>query len=103
MRTRDLDGDNEREQHCEALGDAIAEAIPAPAPGAPGPLADDVARALSRRPRLKLRPAWKWAPALAAGLAAAAFFVIPVLRTQPLGYELSGTSPRATQRVHRRR
>jgi len=91
MRTRDLDGDIEREQHCEALGDAIAEAIPAPAPGAPGPLADDVARALSRRPRLKLRPAWKWAPALAAGLAAAAFFVIPVLRTQPLGYELSGT------------
>jgi ferric-dicitrate binding protein FerR (iron transport regulator) len=91
MRTGDLDGDIEREQRCEVLGDAVAEAIPTPAPGAPGPLADDVARALSRRRRLKLRPAWKWAPALALGMAAAAFFVIPVLRPQPLGYELSGT------------
>jgi len=92
MRTGDLDGDIEREQHCEALGDAVAEAIPAPAPGAPGPLADDVARALSRRPRLKLRPAWKWAPALALGMTAAAFVVIPMVRPQPpLAYELSGT------------
>ncbi|HXU03448.1 MAG TPA: FecR family protein, partial [Polyangia bacterium] len=57
----------------------------------PGPLADDVARALSRRPRLKLRPAWKWAPALALGMTAAAFVVIPMVRPQPLGYELSGT------------
>src|SRR5262245_22195453 len=91
MRIDDLDGDIEREQRCEVLGDAVAEAIATPAPGAPGPLADDVARALSRRRSLKLRPAWKWAPALALGMAAAAFFVIPVLRTHPLDYELSGT------------
>jgi hypothetical protein len=91
MRIDDLDGDIEREQRCEVLGDAVAEAIPTPTPGAPGSLPDDVARALSRRRRLKLRPAWKWAPALAVGMAAAAFLVIPMLRTQPLGYELSGT------------
>jgi hypothetical protein len=39
-------------------------AIGMPAPGAAGPLAEDVARVLTRRPRRKLRPAWKWAPAL---------------------------------------
>ena len=32
--------------------------------------ADDVARVLTRRPRRKLRPAWKWAPALAVGVGA---------------------------------
>src|SRR5262245_59833113 len=90
MRIGDLDDEIEREQGCEALGDAVAEAIAAPAPGAAGSLPEDVARALSRRPRLKLRPVWKWgAPALAMGVAAAAIFL--VLRPQPLDYQLSGT------------
>jgi len=91
MKIGDLDDEFEREQRCEALGDVVAETIPAPVPGAAGPLPEEVARALSRRPRLKLRPAWKWAPALALGMAVAAFFVIPALHVQPLGYELSGT------------
>ena len=91
MRIGDLDDEIEREQRCEVIGDVVAEAIASPAPGAPGLLADDVARALSRRRRLKLRPAWKLAPALALGLTAAAFFAVPALRTQPLRYELSGT------------
>jgi hypothetical protein len=44
---------------------------------------------LTRRPRRKLRPAWKFAPVLAAGLGVAAFLTT---RTQPpLRYELSGT------------
>jgi FecR protein len=90
MTIGDLDDEIEREQHCEALGNAVAEAISTPAPGAPGTLPEDVARALSRRRRLKLRPAWKWAPALALG-AAAAVILVPMVRTPPLRYELSGT------------
>ena len=89
MRIEDQEDALEREQQCDAVGDAIAEAIGMPAPGAPGPLADDVARVLTRRPRGKLRPAWKWAPALAVGVGA---LVLLATRTQPpLRYELSGT------------
>jgi hypothetical protein len=89
MNAGDLDGEIAREQRCEAAGDAIAEAIGVPAPGAPGLLPDEIARVLTRRPRRKLRPAWKWAPALAAGLGV---LVVFATRTQPpLGYELSGS------------
>jgi FecR protein len=89
MRIGDRDEELEREQRCEVVGDVIAEAIGAPAPGAPGLLADDVARVLTRRPRRKLRPAWKWAPALAVGVGA---LIVLATRTQsPLRYELSGT------------
>jgi FecR-like protein len=91
MKISDLDEDIDREQRCEALGDAIAETIPTPAPGAPGPLPEEIARVLSRRPRRKLRPAWKWAPALAIGAGVAAVVLFAVVRTQPLHYELSGT------------
>ena len=90
MRVGELDEDIAREQRLEALGDAIAETISTPAPGAAGPLPEEVARVLTRRPRRKLRPAWKWAPALALGAAAAAVLLV-TFRTQPLRYELSGT------------
>jgi hypothetical protein len=89
MRISDLDAEVEREQRCEVLGDAIGETIGAPAPGAAGPLPEELARVLARRPRRKLRPAWKWAPALAACAGAAVLLVS--LRPQPLRYELSGT------------
>ena len=86
---QDRQGELEREQRCEVAGDVIAEAIGAPAPGAAGLLAEDVARVLTRRPRRKLRPAWKWAPALAVGVGA---LILLATRTQsPLRYELSGT------------
>src|SRR5690349_8852955 len=89
MRIEDQEDALERERHCDAVGDAIAEAIGTPAPGAPGLLADDVARVLTRRRRGKLRPAWKWAPVLAVGVGA---LVLMATRTQPpLRYELSGT------------
>jgi hypothetical protein len=90
MKISDLENDIDSEQRCEALGDTIAETLPPPAAGAAGPLPEEIARLLARRPRLKLRPAWKWAPALALGMGALAFTVW-TLRTQPLGYELSGT------------
>jgi len=90
MKVGDLDGEIEREQRCEVAGDAIAETIGMPAPYAAGPLPEDVARVLTRRPRRKLRPAWKWAPALAAGVAVLVF--VAMRTTQPpLGYQLSGT------------
>ena len=38
MKVSDLDQDIEREQQLEALGDAIAETISTPVPGAAGPL-----------------------------------------------------------------
>jgi hypothetical protein len=38
MKVSDLDRDIEREQHCDALGDAIAGTIGTPAPGAAGAL-----------------------------------------------------------------
>jgi len=82
------DLDNEAERQLGVLGDAVAETIGAPAPGAAGALPEDVARVLMR-PRLKLRPAWKWT-SLALGAAAAAMLVL-AQRPQPLGYELSGT------------
>ena len=83
------DVDNEmREQHLDALGDAIAETIGTPAASAAGPLPEDVARVFMQRPRRKLRVVWKLAPVLALGAAAAVFFVF---RTQPLDYQLSGT------------
>ena len=88
MKVSDLDQEIEREQHLDALGDAIAETIGTPAPGAAGSLPEEVERMLTRRPRRKLRPAWKWAPALALCAGVAAFFV---LRTQPLDYQLSGS------------
>jgi hypothetical protein len=88
MKLSDLDTEIEREQRLDALGDAIGETIGAPAPGAAGPLPEDVARVLTRRPRRKLRAVWKLAPVLALGGAAAALFVF---RTQPLDYQLSGT------------
>jgi len=82
------DVDNEmREQHLDALGDAIAETIGTPAASAAGPLPEDVARVFMRRPRRKLRVVWKLAPVLALGVGAAVFF----FRTQPLDYQLSGT------------
>ena len=60
MRIDDLQVGDEsaREQRCEAAGDAVAEAIGMPMPGATGPLPDEIARVLTRRPRRKLRPAW---------------------------------------------
>src|SRR5512138_3195720 len=89
MKVGDLDTAIEREQRLEAAGDAIAETIGVPAPGAAGLLPDDVARVLTRRPRRKLRPAWKWAPVLAVGMGV---LVLLTTRTQPpLGYALSGT------------
>ena len=88
MKVSDLDQEIEREQHLDALGDAIAETIGTPAPGAAGSLPEEVERVLTRRPRRKLRPAWKWAPPLALCAGVAAFFV---LRTQPLDYQLSGS------------
>src|SRR5262245_18065742 len=90
MKVRDQDEDIESEQRCDADGDAVTEVIHAPAPGAAGPLPDDVARMLARRPRRRLRPAWKWAPVFALGMGAAAVAFM-TLRTQPLRYELSGT------------
>src|SRR4029078_2445283 len=90
MKVGDLDGEIEREQRCEVAGDAIAETIGMPAPYAAGPLPEDVARVLARRPRRKPGPAWKWAPALAAGVAVLVF--VAMRTTQPpLGYQLSGT------------
>ena len=50
MKVGDLEQELEREQRCEVVGDAIAEAFGTPAPGAAGPLGDEVARALMRRP-----------------------------------------------------
>ena len=44
MKVGDLNDDIGREQRCEALGDVIAEAIGTPAPGATGPLPEEVAR-----------------------------------------------------------
>jgi len=88
MKVSDLDQEIEREQRLEALGDAIAETISTPVPGAAGPLPEDVARVLTRRPRRKLRAVWKLAPVLALGMGAVALFAF---RTQPLRYELSGT------------
>ena len=88
MKVGDLDKEIEREQHLDALGDAIAETIGTPAPGAAGSLPEEVARVLTRRPRRKLRAVWKLAPALALCAGVAAFFVF---RTQPLDYQLSGS------------
>jgi hypothetical protein len=89
MRIDDVGDEAAREQRCEAAGDAIAEAIGMPGPGAPGPLPEEIARVLTRRPRRKLRPAWKLAPVLAAGLGVAAFLTTST--QPPLRYELSGT------------
>src|SRR6476619_3044654 len=90
MKAGDLEEALEREQRCEVVGDAIAEAFGTPAPGASGLLSEDVARVLTRRPRRKLRPAWKWAPALAVGVAVLVFVAMRSTQT-PLGYQLSGT------------
>jgi len=89
MKLTDVEKDLEREQRLESLGDAVADTIGTPAPGAAGPLPEEIARVLARRPRRKLRPAWKWAPVLAAGAAAAV--VLLSRNPQPLRYELSGT------------
>jgi len=85
----DLNEEIEREHRLEALGDAVAETICAPAPAAAGVLPEEIARVLSR-PRRKLRAVWKIAPALALGACACAI-AIYASRAQPLRYELSGT------------
>ena len=53
---------------------------------------------LTRRPRRKLRPAWKWAPALALVRRRLAV-LLRRCRTQPLRYELSGTLRRPRRRL----
>ena len=89
MKVGDLNDDIGREQRCEALGDVIAKTIGTPAPGAAGPLPEDVARVAARRPRRQLRAVWKLAPAMA--LVGGAAVLVLMLRPQPLHYELSGT------------
>jgi hypothetical protein len=89
MKVGDLNDDIGREQRCEALGDVIAETIGTPAPGATGPLPEEVARVAARRPRRQLRAVWKLAPAMA--LVGGAAVLVLMLRPQPLHYELSGT------------
>jgi len=84
MTIREMDREVEREQQLEALGDAVAQTIPTPAPGAAGLLPDEVARVLMR-PRRQLRVVWKLGPVLALGAAAAVF---AVFRAQPLRYEI---------------
>jgi len=87
MKLGDLDQELEREQRLDALGDAIAETIGMPAPGATGPMPEAISRVMMR-PRRKLRVVWKLAPVLALGVGALALFTA---RAQPLRYELSGT------------
>jgi hypothetical protein len=87
MKIGDLDQEIGREHRLDALGDAIAETIGMPAPGAPGPMPEEISRVMMR-PRRKLRVVWKLAPVLALGVGA---FVLFTARAQPLRYELSGT------------
>jgi len=80
MKLGDLDQELEREQRLDALGDAIAETIGMPAPGATGPMPEAISRVMMR-PRRKLRVVWKLAPVLALGVGALALFTA---RAQPL-------------------